>query len=58
MRWGKQYEYNKTITRRTFALLPIKKFGQWRWLEWVEYKGHYWRGVSGTIYWEDEGWVG
>lgn len=54
MRWGKQYEYNKTITKRTFALFPIKKLGQWIWLEWIEYKGHYWRGASGTLYWEDE----
>ena len=42
MRFGKQYEYNKTIIRRTFTILPIKKFGQWRWLEWAEYKGYYW----------------
>lgn len=56
MRFGKQYKYGVVVKKRKFAILPMKKMGQWRWLEWVEYSGVYWRGQSGTLYWEDNGW--
>lgn len=63
MRWGKKREYRKTIIKRKFALFPMNKFNitcafyQWRWLEFVEYKGYYYKRYDGTILWNDLGWV-
>ena len=52
MKFGKKIKYNDTVIKQFFAILPVTINGETRWLENVKIRGYYWKGTSGTIYWE------
>ena len=57
MRFGKRVEWGEEVIRTKFAFFPITINKETRWLERVKVAGHYWKGVSGNIYWEKHRFV-
>lgn len=53
MRW-KGKKDRETTVRKLFLWFPKNVNGEVRWLEFVEIKGYWWQGFSGSWYWESK----
>jgi hypothetical protein len=56
MKWKGKKPY-ETVIKKRFALFPINLNGETRWLEFVKIEGYYWKGPSGTWWWEPQKFV-
>lgn len=53
----KQKISDEIVTREWFAILPVCINDEWRWIERVKVEGYWWRGWSGTWYWEPKKFI-